>query len=160
MFRSFEKLYFLIFFVCIGYCFSNNKQFLSYDWANQFGYVNENGMVVWGKDWKSNNLLFDGSWAIFPPMFGEEIENSFQSSPGAKVNAESIKTTSKINYHQGDYGLDKFSLSIDYIEKNRSIKLYGFKRTYYGNYNQYYANTLQPQQQSYTLSINSSIFSC
>ena len=56
-----------------------------------------------------------------------------------------LETTSKINYLQGDYGLDKFSIKIDYIEKNRSIKLYGFKRSYFGNYNQYYANTLQPQ---------------
>ena len=155
MLRIFEKLYILIFFVCSSYCLSNNRQFISYDWGNQFGYVNENGMIMWGKDWESNNLLFDGSWAIFPPMFGEEIENSFQNSPGIKVNADSFETTSKINYHQGDYGLDKFSLIIDYIEKNRSIKLYGFKRSYFGNYNQYYANTLQPQQQSYTLAIKS-----
>ena len=112
-------------------------------------------MIRWGQDWEANNLLFDGSWAIFPPMFGEEIENSFQISPGIKVNADSIKTTSKINYDQGDYGLDKFSLIIDYIEENRSIKLHGFKRSYFGNNNQYYANTLQPQQQSYTLAITS-----
>ena len=155
MLRIFEKLYILIFFVCSSYCQSNNREFIFYDWGKQFGYVNENGMIRWGQDWEANNLLFDGSWAIFPPMFGEEIENSFQISPGIKVNADSIKTTSKINYHQGDYGLDKFSLIIDYIEENRSIKLRGFKRSYFGNNNQYYANTLQPQQQSYTLAITS-----
>ena len=155
MLRIFEKLYILIFFVFSSYCISNNRQFISYDWGKQFGYVNENGMIMWGQDWEASNLLFDGSWAIFPPMFGEEIENSFQSSKGTKVNEDSLETTSKINYHQGDYGLDKFSLIIDYIEKNRSIKLYGFKRSYFGNYNQYYANTLQPQQQSYSLAIKS-----
>ena len=128
---------------------SNNKQFISFDWGDQLGYVNENGMIMWGKDWKAKNLLFDGSWAIFPPMFGEEIENSFQSNPGTKINMDSLETASKINYHQGDYGLDKFSLVIDNIGKNRRIKLYGFKRSYFGNYNQYYANTLQPHSNLY-----------
>ena len=91
MLRIFEKLYILIFFVCSSYCLSNNRQFISYDWGNQFGYVNENGMIMWGKDWEANNLLFDGSWAIFPPMFGEEIEKSFQSSPGTKGNVDSLE---------------------------------------------------------------------
>ena len=36
-------------------------------------------MVMWGKDWKSNNLFFDGSWAIFPSMFGANIKENFQN---------------------------------------------------------------------------------
>ena len=131
------------------------KQFISYDWGNQFGYVNENGMIMWGEDWESNNLFFDGSWAIFPLMFGEKLRTSFQNSLSNEISLDSLETVSKINYQQGDYGLDKFSIKIDYAEKNRNIKLFGFKRSYFGNYNQYYANNPQPQQQSYTAIIKS-----
>ena len=112
-------------------------------------------MVMWGKDWEANNLFFDGSWAIFPSMFGENIEENFQSNSKSDVDTNSFETNSEINYVQGDYGYDKFSFLIDYIDKNKNLQLHGFKRSYFGNYNQYYANTLQPQQQSYTLAINS-----
>ena len=132
----FEKLFILIFFVYSSYCLSNNRQFISYDWGNQFGYLNENGMIMWGKI-ESNNLLFDGSWAIFPPMFGEEIENSFQSSPSSKVNEDSLETASKLIIIKETMGLINFLLLI-ILKKSRSIKLYGFKRSYFGNYNQYY----------------------
>ncbi len=155
MLRIFKKLYIFIFFGFSSFCLPDIKQAISYDWGNQFGYVNENGMIMWGKDWESNNLLFDGSWAIFPPMFGEEIEESFQNSLSNKISLDSLETVSKINYQQGDYGLDKFSIKINYAEKNRTIKLNGFKRSYFGNYNQYYANNPQPQQQSYTAAIKS-----
>ena len=144
-----------MFFGCSSFCLPDIKQSISYDWGNQFGYVNENGMIMWGKDWESNNLLFDGSWAIFPLMFGEKIEESFQNSLSNEISLDSLETVSKINYQQGDYGLDKFSIKINYAEKNRNIKLNGFKRSYFGNYNQYYANNPQPQQQSYTLAIKS-----
>ena len=150
-----KKLTIFIFFVYNSYCLSNNKQFISFDWGDQLGYVNENGMVMWGKDWESNNLFFDGSWAIFPSMFGENIEENFQSNSKSDVDTNSFETNSEINYVQGDYGYDKFSFLIDYIDKNKNLQLHGFKRSYFGNYNQYYANTLQPQQQSYTLAINS-----
>ena len=35
------------------------------------------------------------------------------------------------------------------------MELFGFKRSYLGNINQYYLNTQQPQQQSYALSLKS-----
>ena len=92
----FGKLFIPIFFIFNSYCLANNKKFIPYDWGSQFGYVSENGMIMWGQDWEANNLLFDGSWAIFPPMFGEEIENSFQGSPGTKVNADSLKLRQKL----------------------------------------------------------------
>ena len=59
MLRILEKLYIFIFFNCSIYGLSSNKQYISYDWGNQFGHVNHNGMIMWGKDWESNNLLFD-----------------------------------------------------------------------------------------------------
>ncbi len=126
---------------------------MPFDLGYQFGCVNHNGMIMWGEDWKSNNLFFDGSWAIFPPMYGAKIEEGFQNDSNNEIFLDSSEVVSNIEYQQGDYGLDKFSIAIDYIEEDRRLELFGFKRSYGGNNNQYYSNTLQPQQQSYTLSL-------
>ena len=130
-------------------------QYMPYDLGYQFGFLNHNGMIMWGEDWKSNNLFFDGSWAIFPPMYGAKIEEGFQTESNNKISLDSLGNVSNIEYQQGDYGLDIFSIEIDYIEKNRSLELFCFKRSYLGNINQYYSNTPQPQQQSYALSLKS-----
>ena len=135
--------------------FSSSIQYVPFDLGYQFGFLNHNGMIMWGEDWKSNNLFFDGSWAIFPPMYGAKIKEGFQNDSNNEISIDSSEVVSNIEYQQGDYGLDKFSVDIDYIEKNRSFELFGFKRSYLGNNNQYYSNTLQPQQQSYTLSLKS-----
>ncbi len=134
---------------------SNNIEYMPFDWGYQFGYLNNNGMIMWGEDWKSKKLLFDGTWSIFPPMYGKNIEEGFLNDSANEISLDKSNVTSIIKYHQGDYGLDKFSIGIDYFKDNRHLKLFGFKRTYLGNVNQYYINTLQPQQQSYTLSIES-----
>ena len=135
--------------------FTNSIQYVPFDLGYQFGFLNHNGRIIWGEDWKSNNLFFDGSWAIFPPMYGEKIEEGFQNESNNEISLDSSEVVSNIKYQQGDYGLDKFSIDIDYIEKNRTLELFGFKRSYVGNINQYYSNTPQPQQQSYTLSLKS-----
>ena len=90
----------------------------------------------------------------FPPLYGLKIEEGFQNVSNDN-SLDSLDVVSNIEYQQGDYGLDKFSIQIDYIEKNRSLELFGFKRSYLGNVNQYYLNTQQPQQQSYALSLKS-----
>ena len=133
----------------------NNIQYVPFDLGYQFGFLNRDGMIMWGEDWTSNNLFFDGSWAIFPPMYGAKIEEGFQNNSNNEIPLDSLDVVSNIEYQQGDYGLDKFSIQIDYIEKNRSLELFGFKRSYLGNVNQYYLNTQQPQQQSYALSLKS-----
>ena len=133
----------------------NSIQYVPFDLGYQFGFLNRDGMIMWGEDWKSNNLFFDGSWAIFPPMYGAKIEEGFQNNSNNEIPLDSLDVVSNIEYQQGDYGLDKFSIEIDYLEKNRSLELFGFKRSYLGNVNQYYLNTQQPQQQSYTLSLKS-----
>ena len=133
----------------------SSVQYVPYDLGYQFGFLNHNGMIMWGEDWKSNNLFFDGSWAIFPPMYGAKIEEGFQNDTNNEISLDSLGNVSNIEYQQGDYGLDIFSVEIDYIEKNRSLELFGFKRSYLGNINQYYSNTSQPQQQSYALSLKS-----
>jgi len=130
-------------------------KYVPFDLGYQFGFLNRNGMIMWGEDWKSNNLFFDGSWAIFPPMYGAKIKEGFQNNSNNGISLDSLDVVSNIEYQQGDYGFDKFSIQIDYIEKSRRLELFGFKRSYLGNINQYYLNTPQPQQQSYTLSLKS-----
>ena len=66
---------------------------------------------------ESNNLFFDGSWAIFPPMYGAKIEEGFQNDSNNEISLDSSEVVSNIEYQQGDYGLDKFSIEIDYLEK-------------------------------------------
>ena len=150
-----KRLISFIVIVFFGAVFSNSITYVPFDLGYQFGYLNQNGMIMWAEDWKSKNLLFDGSWAIFPPMYGENIEEGFQKDLNNEIYLDSSDVLSNIDYRQGDYGLDQFSIEIDYIEKNRNMQLFGFKRSYFGNYNQYYINTLQPQQQSYILSLKS-----
>ena len=135
--------------------FPSSIQYIPFDLGYQFGFLNQNGMIMWGEDWKSNNLLFDGSWAIFPPTYGTKIEKGFQNDLNDKFFSDSVEVVSNIEYQQGDYGLDKFLIEIGYIEKDRSLELFGFKRNYFGNINQYYTYSLQPQQQSYLMTLKS-----
>ena len=51
---------------------------ITFDWSEQFGYVTQNGIIQWNKDWNSNQLLFDGTWSIFPRMFGPRIDEGFR----------------------------------------------------------------------------------
>ena len=150
-----KRLLGFIVFAFSSVVLSSNIQYVPFDLGYQFGFLNQNGMIMWGEDWKSNNLFFDGSWSIFPPMYGAKIEEDFQNDSDIEISLDSSEVFSNIEYKQGDYGLDKFSIEINYLEKNRSLELFGFKRSYLGNRNQYYLNTPQPQQQSYTLSANS-----
>ena len=151
-FTSFKILIFLS-----NFLFSNQIQFVPFDWGYQFGYSKNKGMIIWGEDWRSKNLLFDGTWSIFVPMYGESIMQDFLKGNQQKIILDSSQVISNITYDQGDYGLDNFSFSINYFEKNRQIDLEGFKRSYFGSRNQYYLNTSQPQQQSYTFSYKSKI---
>ena len=143
------------FILLSSFLLSNQIQFIPFDWGDQFGYVKHKGMIIWGEDWRSKNLLFDGTWSIFPRMYGENIEQGFLKIPHDKFTLDSSNVISNITYDQGDYGLDKFSIGINYFEKNRHLELQGFKRSYFGNFNQYYLNTSQPLQQSYTFSYKS-----
>ena len=150
-----KRLISFIVFVFSNVVLSSSIQYVPFDFGSQFGYLSYDGMIMWGKDWKSNNLLFDGTWAIFPPMYGARIEEGLYNDLTNEIALDSSEVVSNIEYQQGDYGLDKFSIEVDYIKKNRYLELFGFKRTYAGNINQYYSNTLQPQQQSYLMTLES-----
>ena len=131
----------------ISFLFSKNTEVFPFDWGGQFGYINNDGAILWNTDWRSNRLLFDGTWAIYPRMFGSEIEKGFNSEQSSILDTTGINSNFK--YDQGDYLLDRFDITLSYGLKNRQAKLHGFKRTYAGSINQYSNGSLQPQQQSY-----------
>jgi len=132
-------------------------QAIPFDWSGQFGYINEGGTIFWNSDWRSNRLLFDGTWSIYPRMFGPEIENGFiLDNLNLFDKKDSTGTNSYFKYDQGDYLLDRFSFTVGYHMEERYAKFHGFKRTYAGSYNQYSNGSLQPQQQSYLFTYESS----
>ena len=73
-----KRLISFIVFTFSNVVFPSSMQYVPFDLGYQFGFWNYDGMIMWGEDWKSNNLLFDGTWAIYPPMYGEKIEEGFQ----------------------------------------------------------------------------------
>ncbi|MBA66251.1 MAG: hypothetical protein CMG55_10670 [Candidatus Marinimicrobia bacterium] len=139
------------FIFCSALCFGSH-QIILYDWSGQFGYVKDKGLIFWGKDWRSKNLLFDGAWAIFPQMYGDNIMQGFLADPQDNQTIDSLNILSYLNYDQGDYGLDRFSFGLENFSKNKNFKIEAFKRSFLGNHNQYYYSTYQPLQQSYIIS--------
>ena len=81
---------------------TSSIQYVPFDLGYQFGFVNHNGRIMWGEDWKSNNLFFDGSWAIFPPMYGEKIEVGFQNESNNEIFLDSSEVVSNIVYQHVD----------------------------------------------------------
>ena len=131
---------------------SNDYNFLSFDHSDHFGEVSKNGVVLWNQDWHSSNLLFDGTWANYPGMYGPYIKKNYNRSEPKSVNVDSNHVDSYFNYSEGDYGFNNLSVGLGYLEKNRHLQLEGFKRSYLGPYNQFNSYSNQPIQQSYLLS--------
>ena len=134
---------------------ANNIEVVPFDWGGQFGYLNQGGAIFWNSDWRSNNLLFDGTWTNFPWTYGPLIKKGYLKKTVNIEKEDSNSVHSFFNYEQGDYRLDIFSLGLKYKNNSRNIYLNGFKRNYSGPYNQYYNNTTQPIQQSYFFSYDS-----
>ncbi|SUZ75361.1 uncharacterized protein METZ01_LOCUS28215 [marine metagenome] len=137
----------IIFFVSYG--LSQQIQFIPFDWSGQFGYVNKNGAIMWNQDWQSGRLLFDGTWSVYPKMYGNEIEEGFINQSPDTSNFDSSLVKSYFKYDQGDYSLDRFSLGTNYTGNGRQIHFHAFKRSFYGAYGQYNNQSNQPIQQSY-----------
>ncbi len=153
--KFFMKLLLIVFSTSLT--FSQSHEMIPFDWSGQFGYVNLNGTIFWNQDWSAKNLLFDGTWAIYPPMFGPEIEKDFNNNKKDSIDFKKESDISSFfKYDQGDYALDNLSLGIDYITQRRFVSLHGFKRTYSGTYNQYYNGSYQPIHQTYLISYLSS----
>jgi len=137
--------------------FADSIENIPFDWSGQFGYVSHNGTILWNKDWSSNQLFFDGTWAIFPRMYGPVVDKGFnQPMDDLHHKKDSSNVKSNFKYDQGDYLLDRFSFGLDYKTNSRNASLHGFKRSYVGNFNQYNNYSFQPQQQTYLISYRSS----
>ena len=68
---------FLTFYLFGSLILADSIENIPFDWGGQFGYVSHNGIIQWNKDWNSNRLLFDGTWSVFPRMYGSEIDKGF-----------------------------------------------------------------------------------
>ncbi len=148
---------FLTFYLFGSLILADSIENIPFDWGGQFGYVSKNGIIQWNKDWNSNRLLFDGTWSVFPRMYGSEIDKGFRKPiKQLLLSEDSVGVNSYFKYDQGDYLLDRFSFGLDYKTDNRHAHFHGFKRSYAGSFNQYNNDSFQPLQQSYTLSYQSS----
>ena len=78
-------------------------EIVPFDWGGQFGYVSWDGAIMWNQDWLSNRLLFDGTWAIYPRMYGHEIEAGF------------------VDGMIGSSGLNDSTLVMSYLNTTREI---------------------------------------
>ena len=103
------NLLFVVLLISIS--FSQTSNYFPFDWGGQFGYLNNKGKIFWNQDWRSNKLLFDGTWAIYPKMFGKKIEDGFTLIQPELHNNLKILPKSYFLYKQGDYNLDKFLFS-------------------------------------------------
>ena len=142
----------VLFWLIVGFLFSQEKTIMPYDWSGHQGYVNIYGKYMWNQDWTSGPFFFDGTFASYPSLFGPEIESGFINFNPDSLLLDTSTVTSYFDYVQGDYYLDKLAIAAEYKENGRYCHLHGFKRTYAGAYNQYTPlNTApRPIQQTYT----------
>jgi len=134
---------------CLSFLGAQQSQTIVFDHSGQFGFQIENGGIRWNQDWRSNGLLFDGVWAVYPRQLGRKIESGIGEIRNTNPNFDSSQVTSYFTYDMGDYSLDRFSTGTLYTGQGRQIHLHGFKRSYGGHYNQYANRTHQPIQQFY-----------
>ena len=116
---------YLIGFISIQIILADGLDIYQFDWSGQFGLVNHEGAVLWNKDWRSQHLLFDGTWAIYPSMYGPEIDKGFYTNlSGLDRDNDSLTYHSYFQYDQGDYLLDKFLFAVGYQKNKRSLWLH------------------------------------
>ena len=100
--------------------FADSIENIPFDWSGQFGCVSHNGTILWNKDWSSNQLFFDGTWAIFPRMYGPVVDKGFnQPMDDLHHKKDSSNVKSNFKYDQGDYLLDRNSIGLDYKTNSR-----------------------------------------
>ncbi|MFL2982965.1 MAG: hypothetical protein ACJZ12_01065 [Candidatus Neomarinimicrobiota bacterium] len=148
---------YLIVIIHSAILFANGFDNIPFDWSGQFGFTNYRGSILWNQDWRSQRLFFDGTWAVYPRMYGPEVEKGFYGdSYKLNIDNDSLTIDSYFQYNQGDYLLDRFSFAVEYQKNKRNFWFHGFKRTYAGNFNQFSNGISQPQQQSYLFGYESS----
>ena len=67
----------LLIILLSSFIYGNNLSSLPFDWSGQFGLFNHQGTLLWNNDWYSKSLFFDGTWSVYPTMYGDEIKKDF-----------------------------------------------------------------------------------
>jgi len=132
---------------------------IPFDWSGQNGISSYDGLLLWNRDWNSNELFFDGTFQSYPQRFGEEIaQDATLSYTYAFRNIlfpDSSKIYTSFDYRQGDYLYDQLNIHADFSQSDRIMKWNGFKRSYGGPFSQFIqpenqsTRVLTPNQQSY-----------
>ncbi len=134
---------------------------IPFDWSGQNGMSSYGGLLLWNRDWNSNELFFDGTFQSYPQRFGEEISRdatlSYTYTSRDISFPDSVEIHTSFDYRQGDYLYDQLNLHADFSQPNRIIQWNGFKRSYGGPFSQFiqpqtgnqYSRALTPNQQSY-----------
>ena len=134
---------------------------IPFDWSGQNGISSDGGLLLWNRDWNSNELFFDGTFQSYPLRFGEEIARdatlSYTYGSHNILFPDSAEIHTSFDYRQGDYLYDQLNIHADFIQPNRIMKWNGFKRSYGGPVSQFIqpenqsTRALTPNQQSYSL---------
>ena len=114
-----------IFILMQTFVLAQQVGFIDYDWGGHLGYLTQDGILVWNKDWESNNILFDGTWSNYPRMYGSKIEEGYYSENEIPEFNDSLKIRSNFMYDQGDYLLDRFSNRLGDVDKDPFIGYFG-----------------------------------
>jgi len=121
---------------------------IPFDWSGQNGMSSYGGLLLWNRDWNSNELFFDGTFQSYPLRFGEEIaRDATLSHTYAFRNIlfpDSSEIHTSFDYRQGDYLYDQLNIHADFSRPDRIMKWNGFKRSYGGPSSQF----IQPENQS------------
>ncbi|HJM47296.1 MAG: hypothetical protein QF814_07510 [Candidatus Marinimicrobia bacterium] len=134
---------------------------IPFDWSGQNGISSYGGLLLWNRDWNSNELFFDGTFQSYPQRFGGEIvQDATLSYTYAFRNIlfpDSAEIHTSFDYRQGDHLYDQLNIHADFSQPNRIMKWNGFKRSYGGPLSQFIqpqpenqsTRSLTPNQQSY-----------
>jgi hypothetical protein len=132
------------------------------DWSGQYGWLSEEGGVIWNRDWAMGPILFDGTFTYYPVRYGPAYFRTYRPlSPGdfnsSAVMPDSAYVTSAFDYQKGDYQFDQLELSAHFGEAERLTRWLGFKRDYAGRLGQFLlpSGQVTPIQQSYQLDYQS-----
>ncbi|MDP6684709.1 MAG: hypothetical protein QGH24_02055 [Candidatus Marinimicrobia bacterium] len=121
---------------------------IPFDWSGQNGMSSYGGLLLWNRDWNSNELFFDGTFQSYPLRFGEKISRDATLSYTYDSHNISFPDSAEIHtsfdYRQGDYLYDQLNIYADFIQPNQIMKWNGFKRSYGGKSSQF----IQPENQS------------
>lgn len=142
---------------------SQEVSILPFDWSGQNGLISVDGSLFWNRDWNSDLLFFDGSFASYPGRYGPRFQRTFTPQLPTTISRldslpDSAFVTTLVDYRRGDYLYDQLEIHSTLANPSSTLELYGFKRSYGGPWGQFYQQPQGPEgpiQQSYRLDYRS-----